>query len=116
VIDPKTGVALLSSALASRTPEHPSRCLRLATWHYPMALNLGKTDITVIVGQRNKTADGEHLLGQHIDREGSPVHVVATSPVLAAESEATLADITSKSGFLCYFTLLWSGDVVAGPS
>jgi hypothetical protein len=38
-----------------------------------MALNLGKADDTLIIAQRNKAADGEDLLGRHIDRERTPV-------------------------------------------
>jgi len=60
---------------------------------------LGQDGCHRIVSQRNKAADGEHLLGRHIDRERTPVQVVATSPAPAAESEATVADITSNPIF-----------------
>jgi hypothetical protein len=54
----------------------------------------------VIVGQRNKAADGDICWGDILTENVRPSNVVATSPAPAAESEATVADITSISDFL----------------
>ncbi len=81
-----------------------------------MALNLGKTDGTVIVGQRNKAADGDICWCDILTENVRPSNMVGTSPALAARPEATVADITSISDFLYHFTSPWSGDVVAGAA
>jgi hypothetical protein len=82
-----------------------------------MALNLGMTDGAVIVVSETKPQPmGNICWGDILTENVRPSNVVGTSPALAAEPEATAADITSISDFLYHFTSPWSGDVVAGAA
>ena len=69
-----------------------------------MALNLGKTDVTVSSVSETKQPMGNICWGDILNEHVRPSNVVATSPALAAESEAAVADITSISDFRCHFT------------
>ena len=64
-----------------------------------MALNLGKTDVTVSSVSETKQPMGNICWGDILTENVRPSNVVATPPAPAAESEATVADITSNPIF-----------------
>jgi hypothetical protein len=115
VADPRTGVAWLSNPLASRTP---SVVPWPASGHPALAdgSRLSKTDGAVIVVSETNQPMGTSAGATYWTENVRPSNVVDTSPALAAEPEATVADITSISDFLYHFSSPWPGDVAAGAA